>query len=85
MTPQKFNAKDKKCFSCHALERKLVGPSWKDIAAKYRGQKDAEAILIDKVAKGGKGTWGVVPMPPNAPRVSQEDIKALVNFILSLH
>lgn len=77
-------AKDKKCFSCHALERKLVGPAWKDIAAKYRGQKDAEAILIDKVAKGGKGAWGVVPMPPNAPRVSQDDIRTLVNYILSL-
>ena len=72
------------CFACHTIEKKLVGPAWKDIAAKYRGQKDAEAKLIIKVAKGGGGVWGATPMPPNAPRVSENDIKSLVRFILSL-
>lgn len=77
-------AQKSKCLACHAIERKLVGPAWKDVAAKYRGQKDAEARLIDKVAKGSGGVWGPVPMPPNAPQVSQGDIKTLVRFILSL-
>lgn len=77
-------AKASKCFSCHAIDKKLVGPAWKEIAVKYRGQKGAEAKLIDKVAKGGSGTWGAVPMPPNTPQVSQSDIKTLVRYILSL-
>lgn len=72
------------CFACHTLEKTLVGPAWNEVAAKYRGQKDAEAKLIAKVAKGGSGVWGSVPMPPNSPRVSEGDIKALVHFILSL-
>lgn len=77
-------AKASKCFSCHAIDKKLVGPAWKEIAAKYRGQKGAEARLIDKVAKGGSGVWGAVPMPPNSPQISQGDIKTLVHYILSL-
>ncbi len=72
------------CFVCHTVEKKLVGPAWKDVAAKYRGQGDAEARLITKVAKGGSGAWGATPMPPNAHRVSEKDIKALVRYILSL-
>jgi cytochrome c len=72
------------CFTCHAMERKLVGPAWNDIAAKYRGQKDAEAKLVVKVAKGGSGVWGSMPMPPNAPRINDNDIKMLVRFVLSL-
>jgi len=72
------------CFACHLIDKKLVGPAWKDIAAKYRGQKDAEAKLAAKVAKGGSGVWGAVPMPPNAPKVSEANIKALVHFILGL-
>lgn len=77
-------AQANKCFACHAIDKKFVGPAWKEIAKKYRGQKGAEAKLIDKVAKGGSGVWGAVPMPPNAPQVSQSDIKTLVRFILSL-
>lgn len=77
-------AQASKCFACHAIDRKLVGPAWKDIAAKYRGQKGVEAKLIDKVAKGGSGAWGAVPMPPNTPQVSQSDIQTLVRYILSL-
>ncbi len=77
-------AQASKCLACHAVDRKLVGPAWRDVAAKYRGQKDAEAKLIDKVAKGSGGVWGAVPMPPNSPQVNQGDIKTLVRFILSL-
>jgi len=73
-----------KCMACHAIDKKLVGPAWKDVAAKYRGQKGAEAKLIEKVAKGGSGVWGQVPMPPNSPQVSDGDIKTLVRFILNL-
>lgn len=72
------------CFACHAIDKKLVGPAWNDVAAKYRGQKDVEAKLISKVSKGGSGVWGSVPMPPNSPRVGDDDIKSLVRFILSL-
>lgn len=77
-------AQASKCLACHAVDKKVVGPAWRDVAAKYRGQKDAEARLIDKVAKGSSGVWGPVPMPPNSPQVSQSDIKTLVRFILSL-
>lgn len=72
------------CFTCHMIDKKLVGPAWNDVAAKYRGQKDAEAKLEAKVAKGGSGVWGTVPMPPNTPRVNENDIKILVHYILSL-
>lgn len=72
------------CLVCHAVDKKVVGPAWKDVAAKYRGDAGAEARLIAKVAKGGSGAWGTVPMPANSPRVSDADIKALVRFALSL-
>jgi len=72
------------CFACHTIEKKLVGPAWSEIAAKYRGQNNAETKLIIKVAKGGSGAWGSTPMPPNSPKVSEADIKILVHFILSL-
>jgi cytochrome c len=76
-------AKKYNCFACHATDKKVVGPSYKDVAAKYRGDKGAEAKLADKVKKGGAGVWGQVPMPPNAA-VPDGDIKALVAWILSL-
>jgi cytochrome c len=75
-------AKKHGCFACHAVDKKLVGPSYKDVAAKYRGDKGAEAKLFDKVKKGGTGTWGTVPMPPNA-HVPDADIKTLVKWTLS--
>ncbi len=75
--------KSNACTSCHAVDKKLVGPSYKDVAAKYRGQKDAEAKLIDKVKKGGAGVWGQVPMPPNA-HVKDADIATMVKYILAL-
>ena len=75
-------AKKHNCLVCHAVDKKLVGPSYKDVAAKYRADKGAEAKLIDKVKKGGLGAWGQVPMPPNGT-VPDADIKALVKWILS--
>ena len=71
------------CTGCHVDERKLVGPSYKEVAAKYKGKKDAEVNLITKVKNGGSGVWGPVPMPPNAS-VPDEDLKELVKFILAM-
>jgi cytochrome c5/cytochrome c551/c552 len=71
------------CAACHAVDRKIVGPAFQDVAAKYKGDKDALAKLTQKVKAGGTGVWGPVPMPPNA-QVPEADIKALVTWILSL-
>ena len=76
-------AKKHACTACHAIDKKLVGPAYKDVAAKYRGDAKAEAALADKVKKGSVGTWGQVPMPPNAG-VPDADVKALVKWVLSL-
>ena len=76
-------AKKNACTACHAIDKKLVGPAYKDVAKKYAGDATAEAKLIDKVKKGGVGVWGQVPMPPNAS-VKDEDIKTLVKWVLSL-
>ena len=70
------------CLSCHAVDKKLVGPSYKDVAAKYRSDPGAEAKLFAKVKKGGQGVWGQVPMPANS-QVPDADVKALVKWILS--
>ena len=75
-------AKKHACFACHAVDKKLVGPSYKDVAAKYRGQAGAEATLAGKVKKGGVGVWGQIPMPPNAA-VPDGDLNAMVKWILS--
>ena len=75
-------AKKHNCLACHAVDKKLIGPSYKDVAAKYRADKGAEARMFDKVKKGGQGAWGQIPMPPNAA-VPDADIKALVKWILS--
>lgn len=75
------------CMACHAIDRKVVGPAWKDIAKRYAGDAGAKAKLMEKVAKGGRGNWtevvGDMAMPPYSPRVSAEDIEKLVNFVLS--
>ena len=71
------------CTACHQVDKKVVGPSYKEVAAKYKDDAKAEAMLIDKVKKGGVGTWGQVPMPPNA-HVKDEDVKILVKWVLSL-
>ena len=75
-------AKKHACFACHTIDKKLVGPAYKDVAAKYRKDKGAQAKLFDKVKKGGTGVWGQVPMPPNSA-VPDADIRALVKWILS--
>lgn len=73
------------CFTCHAIDRKVIGPAWKDVAAKYRDDPGAEARLVDKVSKGGKGVWGdEMVMPPFGPYVAEADIRTLVRFVLSL-
>ncbi len=77
-------AKKSGCLACHGIEKKIVGPSWKDVAAKYKGDAGARDLLISKVKKGGKGTWGPAPMPPYSPRVSDANIEKLVDFVLGL-
>jgi cytochrome c len=71
------------CNACHAEDKKVIGPSYKDVANKYRGDASAPAKLAEKVKKGGSGVWGQVPMPPN-PNVKDEDIKKMVQLILYL-
>jgi cytochrome c len=71
------------CSACHAPDRKIVGPAFRDVAAKYKGDATAPAKLEKKVKEGGAGVWGPVPMPPNA-NVSDADIKTLVSYVLSL-
>ncbi|MBS0353270.1 MAG: c-type cytochrome [Proteobacteria bacterium] len=75
-------AKAKNCLACHAVDKKVVGPAYKDVAAKYKGDKTAEAKLVEKVQKGGSGVWGQVPMPPN-PQVTPAEAKTLVSWVLS--
>ena len=70
------------CTACHAVDKKLVGPSYKDVAKKYAGNAKAEAMLAEKVKKGGVGVWGQVPMPPNA-NVKDADVQTLVKWILT--
>ena len=71
------------CAACHAIDKKGVGPAYQDVAAKYRGDKDALAKLSNKVKRGGSGVWGSIPMPPTT-QVSDADIKNLVDWILTL-
>ena len=75
-------AKKHNCLACHAVDKKLIGPSYKDVAGKYKGDAGAEAKLVAKVKDGSSGTWGQIPMPPNAS-VPDADIKALVKWVLS--
>ena len=70
------------CMACHAVDKKLVGPSYKDVAAKYAGQPDAAEKLAVKVMKGGAGVWGPVPMPANA-QVSADEAKKLIAWVLA--
>ena len=75
-------AKAKNCMACHAVDKKLIGPSYKDVAAKYASDKDAVAKLTDKVRKGGVGVWGQIPMPAN-PQVSEAEAETLVKWIMA--
>ena len=75
-------AADKACLACHAIDKKVVGPAFKDVAAKYKGNAKAEAILVQKVLKGGVGAWGQIPMPANAS-LKEDEAKLLVKWVLS--
>ncbi len=75
-------AQKKNCMACHAVDKKLVGPAYKDVAAKYVGDKDAVKKLSEKVIKGGSGVWGPVPMPAN-PQVTPAEAETLVKWILT--
>ncbi len=75
-------AKAKNCFACHTVDKKLVGPAYKEVAKKYKGQNVADK-LAEKVRKGGVGVWGQIPMPPNA-LVNEAESKKLVNWVLSM-
>ena len=76
-------AKKSNCLTCHAIDKKVVGPAWKDVAAKYRGDAGAEDRLANVIAKGGRGAWGGMAMPAN-PQVSEADRRSLARFVLSL-
>ena len=75
-------AKAKNCMSCHAIDKKLVGPAYKDVAAKYKADKTAADKLAAKIKTGGKGVWGEIPMPPN--NVSEADAKKLAAWVLAI-
>jgi len=74
-------AQEKGCLACHQIDKKLVGPAYKEVAAKYRNDKNALPKLVKKVREGGQGVWGQVPMPPN--QVSEKEAQALVTWVLS--
>jgi cytochrome c len=76
-------AEKKNCMACHQTDKKLVGPSYKEVAAKYAGQKDAAAKLAEKIQKGGTGVWGQIPMPAN-PQVNAQEATTLANWILTV-
>ena len=75
-------ATKKNCLACHATDKKIVGPSYKDVAAKYAGQKDAAAKLAEKIQKGGVGAWGQIPMPANP--VTADEAKTLAAWVLTI-
>ncbi len=81
-------AKKSGCTACHAIDHKVVGPAWADVAKRYKGDGGDKAALVAKVKKGGKGNWTEVtkgvPMPPYSPRVADADIEKLVDFVLGL-
>ncbi|MBS0500743.1 MAG: c-type cytochrome [Burkholderiaceae bacterium] len=76
-------AKAKNCMACHAIDKKVVGPAYKDVAKKFGGQAGAADMLADKIMKGSTGTWGPVPMPPNT-NVNAAEAKSLATWILTL-
>ncbi|MFZ5524557.1 MAG: c-type cytochrome [Pseudomonadota bacterium] len=76
-------AKKHGCTNCHKIDKKVVGPSWNDVAAKYKGDAEAAAKLSTKIIKGGSGAWGAIPMPGNS-KISDAEVNELVTFILGL-
>ncbi len=75
--------KEKACLSCHTLDKKLVGPAYKEVAAKYKSRKDAEAYLSKKIREGSTGVWGAIPMPPNGT-VADDEARTLAKYILTV-
>jgi cytochrome c len=75
-------AKQKNCLACHAIDKKLVGPSYKDIAAKYKADKNAPTTLAKKIREGGVGAWGQIPMPAN-PQVNEQEAATLAKWVLA--
>jgi cytochrome c len=75
-------AKQKNCLACHTVDKKLVGPAYKEVAAKYKGDKDAVAKLAKKIREGGVGVWGQVPMPAN-PQVNEQEAQTLAKWVLA--
>jgi len=76
-------ARRKACLSCHGVDNKIVGPAFRDVARRYKGQEGIEAKLVEKLKRGGSGNWGPLPMPPN-PDLPQADATALVRWVLGL-
>jgi cytochrome c len=74
-------AKAKNCMGCHAIDKKVLGPAFKEVAAKYKGQKDVAAVLAGKIQKGSNGGWGPIAMPPNP--VSDAEAKSLAQWVMS--
>ena len=72
------------CLACHSIDKKVLGPAYKDVAAKYKGDKTAEAKLVAKVKAGGSGVWGPMPMPANSPQVKDADITTVVQSVLAM-
>lgn len=72
------------CLACHSIDKKVLGPAYKEVAAKYKGDKTAEARLVAKVKAGGSGVWGPMPMPANSPQVKDADITTVVQWILAM-
>ncbi len=77
-------AKKSGCLNCHAIDKKVVGPAWKEVAVKYRGDAGAEGYLVNKISQGGGGVWGSMKMPAH-PKVSETDRRTLARFVLGLH
>ncbi len=71
------------CMACHAIDKKLIGPGFKDVAAKHKGDKDAETKLAQKIKAGGSGVWGSMPMPPQT-HIKDDDIKSLAHWVMTL-
>jgi cytochrome c len=77
-------AKQNNCLTCHAIDRKIAGPAWRDVANKYRNDPGAQARLVNKIAKGGSGVWGNMVMPGH-PYITEAHRVILVKFVLNLH
>jgi len=77
-------ANDRGCLACHNINKKVIGPAYKDVTKKYKGNPGAEAVLVKKVINGGGGVWGPIPMPPNKGKLTDAEAKTLVEWILSM-